>query len=65
MPYIQVDVKRGLTSEQRAELGRRIVEVVNDAIGSARAHINVAIREVDPAGLIEHGESPAAAELVG
>jgi phenylpyruvate tautomerase PptA (4-oxalocrotonate tautomerase family) len=56
MPYIQVDVRAGLSPAQRVELGRRIVDVVHDAIGSARAHINVAIREVDPDCLIEHGD---------
>lgn len=60
MPYIQVDVRAGLSPERRVELGRRIVDVVHDAIGSARAHINVAIREVHPDGLIEAGELAAA-----
>jgi phenylpyruvate tautomerase PptA (4-oxalocrotonate tautomerase family) len=56
MPFIQVDVRSGLSPEQRVELGRRIVDVVHDSIGSARPHINVAIREVHPDALIEHGE---------
>ncbi len=55
MPYIQVDVRAGLTPEQRELLSSRIVDIVHDAIGSARAHINVAIREVQPGALVEGG----------
>lgn len=60
MPFIQVDVRSGLTADQRAELGVRIVDVVHAAIGSARAHINVAIRELEPGALVESGEIVAA-----
>lgn len=55
MPFIQVDVREGLTPEQLAELGSRIVDVVHDAIGSARPHINVSIRQIPACGLIEAG----------
>jgi phenylpyruvate tautomerase PptA (4-oxalocrotonate tautomerase family) len=55
MPYIQVDVREGLSSEQVAELAARVVDIVHDAIGSARAHINVAIRQLPAAGLVEAG----------
>ena len=53
MPYIQVDVRAGLSPEQRVLLSSRIVDIVHDAIGSARAHINVAIREIEPGALVE------------
>lgn len=56
MPFIQVDVRSGLTAEQREALSTRIVDVVHEAIGSARAHINVAIRELEPGALVESGE---------
>lgn len=55
MPFIQVDVREGLTSEQLAELGTRIVDVVHDAIGSARPHVNVSIRQIPAGGLVEAG----------
>jgi GTP-sensing pleiotropic transcriptional regulator CodY len=41
-------------------LGARVVDIVHDAIGSARAHINVAIRQLPAAGLIEAGGTLAA-----
>ncbi|MFD0441153.1 tautomerase family protein [Streptomyces chartreusis] len=65
MPYIQVDVRSGLSQEQRLALSARIVDVVHDAIGSARAHINVAIRELEPGALVEAGEPVLAREEVG
>lgn len=55
MPFIQVDVREGLTAQQLAELGSRIVDVVHDAIGSARPHINVSIRQIPAGGLVEAG----------
>lgn len=65
MPFIQVDVRAGLSPQQRAELSTRIVEVVHEAIGSARAHINVSIREVEPSGLVESGQVVAAEPALG
>jgi phenylpyruvate tautomerase PptA (4-oxalocrotonate tautomerase family) len=65
MPFIQVDVRSGLSAEQRAALSMRIVDVVHDAIGSARAHINVAIREVEPGGLVESGQVVAGQPVLG
>jgi phenylpyruvate tautomerase PptA (4-oxalocrotonate tautomerase family) len=56
VPYIQVDTATPLTPEQRALLGKQIVEVVHAAIGSSRAHINVAIRQAESGGLVEAGE---------
>ena len=56
MPYIQVDTRTELSAAQRAALGQRIVEVVHEAIGSSRAHINVAIRQAESAGIVEAGE---------
>ena len=56
MPFIQVDVRAGLSPEQRAALSNQIVDVVHEAIGSARAHINVAIRDAEPGGLVQAGQ---------
>lgn len=55
MPYIQVDVREGLSPQQVAELGARVVDVVHDAIGSARPHINVVIRQLPSSSLVEAG----------
>jgi 4-oxalocrotonate tautomerase family enzyme len=63
MPFIQVDINEGLTQEQLAQLRARIVDTVHEAIGSARAHINVAIHEQPPGRLVEAGNvdpAPAA-----
>jgi phenylpyruvate tautomerase PptA (4-oxalocrotonate tautomerase family) len=60
MPYIQVDVRAGLSGSQLAELRRQIVEVVHEAIGSARPHINVAIRELPAENLVEAGQTEVA-----
>ncbi|HTQ89446.1 MAG TPA: tautomerase family protein [Streptosporangiaceae bacterium] len=65
MPFIQVDVRAGLSPEQRVLLSTRIVDIVHDAIGSARAHINVAIREIEPGALVEAGLPVTANELAG
>jgi phenylpyruvate tautomerase PptA (4-oxalocrotonate tautomerase family) len=58
MPFIQVDVREGLTHEHLAELGSRIVDVVRDAIGSAREHINVSIRQIRPVDSSRRAASP-------
>lgn len=59
MPYIQVDVREGLSAQQLADLGARIVDIVHEAIGSARPHINVAIRQLPAAGLVQAGATAA------
>jgi phenylpyruvate tautomerase PptA (4-oxalocrotonate tautomerase family) len=63
MPYIQVDVRAGLSGSQLAELRRQIVEVVHESIGSARPHINVAIRELPPDNLVEAGQTEVAEDV--
>ena len=60
MPFIQVDITEGLTHDQLAQMRQQIVEVVHDAIGSARAHINVAIHEVPAERIVEAGHTGAA-----
>ncbi|MFD8006539.1 tautomerase family protein [Streptomyces mirabilis] len=64
MPYIQVDLREGLSAQELAELGARIVDIVHETIGSARPHINVAIRQLPSAGLVESGGTvtPAVSE---
>ena len=62
MPYIQVDVREGLSTDQVAELGARVVDIVHESIGSARAHINVAIRQLPRCGA-RRGRRNLVAEL--
>ncbi|MGD9527361.1 tautomerase family protein [Pseudonocardia sp.] len=57
MPFIQVDITEGLTPAQLAELRERIVEIVHHSIGSARAHINVAIHELPATRIVEAGRT--------
>ena len=59
MPFIQVDIAAGLSGDQLAVLREQIVEVVHDAIGSSRAHINVAIRELPADQIVEAGRTGA------
>lgn len=57
MPFIQVDIATELSPSQLAQLREEIVETVHEAIGSARAHINVAIREVPRDRIVEAGQT--------
>ena len=57
MPYIQVDIQTGLDPAKKKQLTESIVDVVNKAIGSSRAHINVVLREWPTANIVEAGES--------
>jgi phenylpyruvate tautomerase PptA (4-oxalocrotonate tautomerase family) len=59
MPFIHVDLEKGLTEDETIELTRRIVEVTHDAIGSAVEHINVVIRDWPGANIVEAGRSLA------
>jgi len=62
MPYIQVDTATPLTDEQFALLREKIVDIVHESIGSARAHINAAIRILPAQAIVEAGRAaPAAA----
>jgi phenylpyruvate tautomerase PptA (4-oxalocrotonate tautomerase family) len=57
MQFIQVDIATELSSGQLAKMREEIVEIVHEAIGSARAHINVAIREIPRDRLVEAGRT--------
>ena len=57
MPYIQVDTATPLTDEQFALLREKIVDIVHESIGSARAHINVAIRTLPAQAIVEAGRA--------
>ncbi|MGH9060384.1 MAG: tautomerase family protein [Acidimicrobiales bacterium] len=57
MPFIQIDIREGLTPEQLAQLRSRVVDTVHDAIGSARAHINLAVHELPAGHLVEAGDT--------
>ncbi|QZS52584.1 4-oxalocrotonate tautomerase family protein (plasmid) [Rhodococcus opacus] len=54
-----------MSQEQRQLLGSRIVDIVHDAIGSARPHINVVIHEAVPGALVEGGKPVLTDERVG
>ena len=60
MPYIQVDTATPLTDEQFALLREKIVDIVHESIGSARAHINVAIRILPAQAIVEAGRAAPA-----
>lgn len=55
MPFIQIDITEGLSATQLADLRERVVTVVHESIGSARAHINVAVRELPRGRIVEAG----------
>lgn len=59
MPFIQIDITEGLTDTQLAALREQVVTVVHESIGSARAHINVAIHELPASRIIEAGRTGA------
>jgi phenylpyruvate tautomerase PptA (4-oxalocrotonate tautomerase family) len=48
-----------MSEAQLAQLRERIVDIVHDAIGSARAHINVAIHELPATRIVEAGQTAA------
>ena len=58
MPYIQVDVRNGLTAEEKAALTLEIREKVYAAIGSPREFINIVIREWPDENFRVAGEVP-------
>lgn len=55
MPIIQMDIKQSLTDDQAQRLGAEAVDVVHEAIGSAKAHINVVIRHGSGTKIVEAG----------
>lgn len=55
MPYIQVEMQQGLSSEKKKAMVTEIVDLVNQTIGSSKAHINVALIELPPENLGEAG----------
>lgn len=57
MPFIQLDIQQGLTRNQKSQLTKEVVEIVNDAIGSSVAHINFVIREWPTENIVESGEA--------
>lgn len=59
MPYIQVDLREGLSSETKQALNRDLVEAIHQAIGSAYHQINVVLREWPAENLAEAGETAA------
>ena len=57
MPYIQVDLREGLSSETKHALNRDMREAVHQAIGSAYHQINIVLREWPAENLAEAGET--------
>ena len=57
MPYIQIDLQKGLSKAQKSELTQEVVKVVNGAIGSSVAHINVVLREWPTENIVEAGQA--------
>ena len=57
MPFIQVDIATELSPGQLAQMREDVVEIVHDAIGSAREHINVAIRQLPKERIVEAGQT--------
>jgi phenylpyruvate tautomerase PptA (4-oxalocrotonate tautomerase family) len=56
MPYIQIELQRGLPPDTKKALLTEAVAVVNKAIGSSVAHINVALIELPPENIVEAGQ---------
>lgn len=56
MPYIQIELQRGLSPDTKKALVAEAVAVVNKAIGSSVAHINVALIELPPENIAEAGQ---------
>lgn len=56
MPLVQIDVQP-LNDDQRAELLRRAVTAISDAIGAPGTYVSIIIRESEPSNLVEAGGS--------
>lgn len=56
MPYIQIELQQGLSPETKKAMLSEIVTLVNQSIGSSRAHINVALIELPPENIAEAGQ---------
>ena len=63
MPYIQVDIRTGLSAEQKRSLTLDIREKVHAAIGSPREYINIVVREWPDDNFRVAGEVPDEAVL--
>jgi phenylpyruvate tautomerase PptA (4-oxalocrotonate tautomerase family) len=59
MPYIQLDLREGLSSERKRALNLDLREAVHRAIGSAYHQINIVLREWPAENLAEAGETAA------
>lgn len=57
MPFIQIDIEKGLTNKQKSELTSEVVKIVNAAIGSSVAHINAVVRESPTENIVEAGQA--------
>ena len=47
MPYINVQVLRGVTRDQKAELVRQMTNSLVEVLGKKREHIHIVIQEID------------------
>jgi 4-oxalocrotonate tautomerase family enzyme len=57
MPYIQVDLREGLSTEAKRALHRDLLDAVHQSIGSAYHQINIVLREWPAENLAEAGET--------
>ena len=55
MPFIQCDLEAGLSDDEKVALINEMTEITHRAIGSARVHINVVLREHPTANIGEAG----------
>lgn len=47
MPYIKVQVLRGVTRDQKAELVRQMTNSLVEVLGKKPEHIHIVIQEID------------------
>jgi phenylpyruvate tautomerase PptA (4-oxalocrotonate tautomerase family) len=55
MPYIQCDIRSGLSIDQRTRLAAEIARVVHESLGAPLPYIHVAVREVPGETFVESG----------
>lgn len=47
MPYVNVQVTRGVTREQKAEVVRQITQTLVDVLGKKPEHIHIVLQEIE------------------
>jgi 4-oxalocrotonate tautomerase len=49
MPYVNLQITRGATRRQKAEVVRRFTETLVDVLGKSPEHTHIVIQEIDEA----------------